>query len=181
MLPQRKPSQILRESLRSRRNQWNHHRQSNAHNLVHEPYAAWCPLCGTHRGKDAHSNRGERSQRSDHSVISWDIGYCSRRDDEGDKLCVLFVRDSFTGLLGAIPTVQKGGRYLSSMTTESVRFIVQTGHASVGLRCDAEPSTLTLLQAVSKTCQGLNIKTHKEPTLLETIKLMVVQRSRCVC
>ena len=147
----------------------------------------WCMnrmLLGAHcvvriRGKDAHSNRGERSQRSDHSVISWDIGYCSRRDDEGDKLCVLFVRDSFTGLLGAIPTVQKGGRYLSSMTTEIVRFIVQIGHASVGLRCDAEPSTLTLLQAVSKTCQGLNIKTHKEPTLLETIKLMVVQRSRC--
>ena len=138
----------------------------DAHNLVHEPYAAWCPLCVAHRARqDVHSRRGEQGLRSDHSVVSWDFGFCSRTSDgTDDKLTALYLHDSFTGLLGVVPTPQKGGKYLSYLTTEVTRFIVQTGHSVVGLRCDAEPSTLTLLSSVRKTCQALGIGTHAEPT-----------------
>ena len=138
----------------------------DAHNLVHEPYAAWCPLCVAHRARqDVHSRRGEQGLRSDHSVVSWDFGFCSRTsDDTDDKLTALYLHDSFTGLLGVVPTPQKGGKYLSYLTTEVTRFIVQTGHSVVGLRCDAEPSTLTLLSSVRKTCQAVGIGTHAEPT-----------------
>ena len=138
----------------------------DAHNLVHEPYAEWCPHCIAHRARqDVHSRRSEQGLRSDHSVVSWDFGFCSRTsDDTDDKLTALYLHDSFTGLLGVVPTPQKGGKYLSHLTTEVTRFIVQTGHSVVGLRCDAEPSTLTLLSSVRKTCQALGIGTHAEPT-----------------
>ena len=88
--------------------------------------------------------------------MSWDFGFCSRTSDgTDDKLTALYLHDSFTGLLGVVPTPQKGGKYLSYLTTEVTRFIMQTGHSVVALRCDAEPSTLTLLTSVKKTCQAL--------------------------
>ena len=43
------------------------------------------------------------------------------------------------------------------------RFIVHCGHSEVGLRCDGEPSTLALLEAVKRACMGLNIVVHAEP------------------
>ena len=78
----------------------------DAHNLVHEPYAAWCPLCVAHRARqDVPSRRGEQGLRSDHSVVSWDFGFCSRTSDgTDDKLTALYLHDSFTGLLGVVPT-----------------------------------------------------------------------------
>lgn len=47
--------------------------------------------------------------------------------------------------------------------TEVVRFIMQTNHKEIGLRCDCEPSTLAILDAVKKTCRNLGIITHSEP------------------
>ena len=135
------------------------------HNLTHEPFADWCPLCISHRSRqDGHSKDGEQGLRAQHSVVSWDFGFCSRTEGDENKLTVLFLHDSATGLLGVVPTPQKGGKHLSYLTTEITRFITQTGHTDIGLRCDGEPSTLTLLSSVRKTCQALGIATHEEPT-----------------
>ena len=50
----------------------------DAHNLVHDPHAAWCPLCIAHRARqDVHARRGEQGLRSDHSVVSWDFGFAA--------------------------------------------------------------------------------------------------------
>ena len=46
--------------------------------------------------------------------------------------------------------------------TEVVTFIVQTNHKEVGLRCDCEPSTLAILEAIKKTCRNLGIIAHSE-------------------
>ena len=52
-----------------------------AHNLVHEPYETWCPLCVAHRAKqDGH--RQQTHETTDHSVVSFDFFYCSRMRDE---------------------------------------------------------------------------------------------------
>ena len=83
--------------------------------------------------------------------------------DETDKLTVLVLSDRDTGLCLALPTLQKGGKSLSYLVTEMCRFIVHCGHSEVGLRCDGEPSTLALLEAVKRACMGLNILVHAEP------------------
>ena len=61
-----------------------------------------------------------------------------------------------------IPTPAKGGRYLNYLCTEFCRFLVWLGHTTVGLKCDQEPSTLSLLEAVKKTCRALGIRTMTE-------------------
>ena len=126
------------------------------HALTHYPYQSWCETCVMHKARqDAHVVQ-EHGQKQ-HSVISFDFGYASRK--EGDKLTALYMHDQFTKLMGAIPTPQKGGRSLNYIVTEVVRFITQTNHKEIALRCDCEPSTLAILQAVKKACRNLGIIT----------------------
>ena len=134
----------------------------DAHNLTHEPYEAWCSLCVAHRARqDGH--KVQTHETSSHSVISFDFFFCSRMKDESDKLTVQVLSDRDTGQCLALPTLQKGGKSLSYLVTEMCRFIVQCGHTEVGLRCDGEPSTLALLEAVKRACAGLRIVVHSEP------------------
>ena len=133
----------------------------DAHNLTDEPYETWCSLCVAHRARqDGH--RPQTHEAASHSVISFDFFFCSLKD-ETDKLTVLVLSDRDTGLCLALPTLQKGGKSLSYLVTEMCRFIVHCGHSEVGLRCDGEPRTLALLEAVKRACMGLNIVVHAEP------------------
>ena len=101
-----------------------------------------------HRAKqDGH--KLQTHETTGHSVISFVFFFCTRMKDESDRLKVLALGDRDTGLCLALPTLQKGGRSLSYIVTEMCRFIVHCGHTEVGLRCDGEPSTLALLEAVS--------------------------------
>ena len=133
----------------------------NEHALTHYPYKPWCETCVMHKARqDAHVV--QEHDKKQHSVVSFDFGFASRV--EGDKLTVLYLHDQHTKLMGAIPTPQKGGRCFNYIVTEVVRFIMQTSHREIGLRCDCEPSTLAILEAVKKTCRNLGIITHSEPT-----------------
>ena len=135
--------------------------ETENHMLTHEPYKAWCPLCVQYRAKqDPHPPRPHES--SGHSVISFDFGYCSRMADESDKLTCLFIHDRSTKMMSAIPTVQKGGKSLQYLTTEVMRFILQTQHAEFAIRTDREPSVLALAESVRKACRNMSLKVHDE-------------------
>lgn len=136
------------------------------HMLTHYPYRAWCEQCLQHKARqDVH--RSEDHVSSANSVISFDFGFCQRHADGSDKLTVLVCHDRQTKLVHAIPTMSKGGKYLQYLTTELTRFIVYTGHLSVTLRCDNEPSTVAILQSTRKACRALGIKTGVELVAVE--------------
>ena len=61
-----------------------------------------------------------------------------------------------------VPTPQKGGRYLNYLCTEFCRFIVWCGNDTIALKYDQEPATLSLLEAVKKTCRCLGIRVLSE-------------------
>ena len=143
------------------------------HALTHYPYADWCETCVMHKARqDAHVV--QEHDRKQHSVISFDFGFASRTD--GDKLTVLFIHDQFTKLMGAIPTPQKGGKSLNYIVTEVVRFMMQTNHKEISLRCDCEPAILAILDSVKKNCRNLGIITHHEPILPCEITKQLVQQ-----
>ena len=58
---------------------------------------------------------------------------------------VLVIHDRDTNMCAALPTQQKAGRSFQNLVTEMSRFIVQTGHSELSLKCDCEPSTLALV------------------------------------
>ena len=131
-----------------------------AHYLTHYPFAKWCELCIANRSQqDGHSE--QHHTETAHSCISFDFGYASRKDDD-DKLCALFIHDRNSGAMHVVPTPQKGGKYLNYLCTEFCRFIVWCGHDTIALKCDQEPSTLSLLEAVKKTCRCLGIRVLTE-------------------
>ena len=51
---------------------------------------------------------------------------------------------------------------INHLCTEFCRFILWLGHETISLKCDQEPSTLSLLEAVRKTCRCLGVKTIVE-------------------
>ena len=127
------------------------------HAPTHEPYEKWCSLCVANKGRQDPLRR-QAHEDVGHSVVS-------RMRDEDDKLTVLIVHDRDTNMCGgACPTQQKGGRSFQYLVTELSRFIVQTGHVEVSPKCDCEPSTTSLSEAVRKACAGLRITVHLEPT-----------------
>ena len=90
--------------------------------------------------------------RSSSSLVSFDFGFCGRSAEEStDKATFLAMHDKDTGLIGAAPTLSKGGKCFQYHVSELTRFIVSTGHESVRLRCDEEPSTI----ACFKQCASL--------------------------
>ena len=156
-------SSLQRKPQEQRRPEEPSEQEVKTHNLTHEPYKEWCKHCVAHRARqDAH--KPLRSHEVGHSVMSFDFGYASRKEGDKDKVTFLTVADRDTGLVAAIPTLQKGGRFLRYLTTEFVRFIVSTGHRELGLRYDCEPSCLSLSEAVKKACRGVGILVHLEPT-----------------
>ena len=136
-------------------------KEISEHNLTHQPFAPWCELCRANRSQqDPHPSQRDESS-SAHSTVSFDFGFASRTEDE-HKACGLFIHDKQTGARHVIPTPQKGGRHLQYLCTEFCRFLVWLGCTTVGLRCDQEPSTLSMLEAVKKTCRGLGIRVMDE-------------------
>ena len=136
-------------------------KQIDEHNLTHHPFAAWCELCIANRSQqDPHPVQHDEGS-SAHSTVSFDFGFASRNDQD-PKACGLFIHDRQTGAMHVVPTPQKGGRHLQYLCTEFCRFLVWLGYTTVGLRCDQEPSTLSLLEAVKKTCRGLGIRIMDE-------------------
>ena len=127
------------------------------HSLTHQPYASWCEICVSNRGRqDGHRPNPEPSSGA--SVVSFDYGFLSRLETEDDpKLVALYISDQHTKLVDVVPTPSKGGRYLRYLTTELCRFIVYTQHTSVTLCTDNEPSTPSLLDCTGKALTSLGI------------------------
>ena len=137
--------------------------QKDEHCLTHYPYAAWCELCVANRGRQDKHVVDEHRERSSHSCVSFDFGYASRNAQE-DQLTALFIHDKFTGAMHAIPTPQKGGKYLNFLCTEMCRFVLWLGHETIGLKCDNEPAIRALRSAVAKTLRCLGVKVVIEAT-----------------
>ena len=101
-------------------------------------------------------------------VIEFDFSFTGYSLDEGmhgldsvpaeaqRALKCLVAHDGATGMI-AIPCETKGDtRYLG---IELMRFIQSLGHSSVTLKCDNEPSTLTLQRAIVTARQRLGLQT----------------------
>ena len=93
-------------------------------------------------------------------MVSFDFGYADRGTD--DSLTVLFMHDSSTKMMHAVPTPANGGRSLPYLTQELCRFISWLGHQEVCLRTDNEPSAVSLLESCRKALKGLGVHTTVE-------------------
>ena len=119
------------------------------HNLVHIPFKPWCQLCIANKSRQD-KRHNEPHDTSAFSFISFDFGFSSRLTGDADKLTILCVHDRATKLTHAIPAEQKGGKSFQYLLGELCRFIMWTGHQTISLRSDNEPSCLALIEGAKK-------------------------------
>ncbi|CAE7253745.1 RE1 [Symbiodinium sp. CCMP2456] len=141
------------------------------HEITHLPYASWCPHCISMRAMPDRSEAAQQPPR-DVPTVSFDFfytGYDAEAhtmqshgkpgdgENSDDLLCCLVAHDSSTGSVVAIPCQSKGTtRFLG---VELMRFIHGLGHTTVELRCDNEPSTISLQTAVAGARKRLGLRT----------------------
>ena len=131
------------------------------HNLVHIPFKPWCELCIAHKSSQDKHNV-EPHDSSTHSLISFDFGLTSRLTDDADKLTILCIHDRATKLVHAVPAEQKGGKSFQYLLGELCRFILWTGHQTISLRSDNEPSCLALSEGVKKYLKNVGVQVNVE-------------------
>ena len=83
-------------------------------------------------------------------------------EDESDKQTCLFMHDRATKFMHAVPTPQKGAKFLQHMVIEVTRFIVYTQHRELAIRTDRESCILSVVDGVRKACRPLGIILHDE-------------------
>ncbi|CAE7776825.1 GIP [Symbiodinium sp. CCMP2592] len=138
------------------------------HECTHLPFKPWCPHCISMRAMPDRSEYLKEGPR-DNPIIQFDFsfsgysvpdGICNldaAPEDSQRALKCLVAHDSATGMIAAIPCESKGDtRYLG---IELMRFIQSLGHTTVTLKCDNEPSTLTLQRAIVTARQRLGLQT----------------------
>ena len=147
--------------------------QQLIHEITHMPFAPWCPHCVAMRSMPDRSEGLVEGPR-DVPCISYDFCYTGddpesnefvakepkSEEDLHGLLCCLVAHDSSTGSVLAVPCESKAStRHLG---VELMRFIQSLGHATVQIKCDSEPATLSLQKAIVTARQRLGLKTLEQ-------------------
>lgn len=139
------------------------------HNLTHIPFASWCQCCVATRAKEDARRDEERGDKKDRgkSVISFDHGFTFMQGEEEEKQfgTCLYIAESETKAVHAVPVLAKGGVSLKQVTEEIVRFSMATSSRnSIILMADGERSTRQILRAVQHCRAQLGLHTEVRTT-----------------
>ena len=110
--------------------------QRAQHNLTHCPYAVWCELCAAHHARQDGHEPQPHVMLSQATVVSHVILAMLHEMTNKINFVLFFLHDRHTGAMHAVPTPQKGGRWLNHLCTEFCRFILWPGHHTISLKCD---------------------------------------------
>ena len=119
--------------------------QIEEHNLAHQPFRSWCPICQQTRGRPSHHRRrGEDHQ----SVIMFDYTFLTnpqhppQTPSSGNRyenhITILSLIESTTGVSHAIMTHRKG--ITRHQLHQAKKWIITNGFSDAVIQCDAETS-----------------------------------------
>ena len=125
-------------------------------------YRSWCTACvegrgvgGQHRIELLDEEERERTTQ----IVEFDNGFVKQAN--ADMFSILICRDSRYGQTGATCCERKGP------TAHSISFLVGfikgLGFRRIILKCDNEPSTKALQDAVIHACVGVEVIPHGPP------------------
>ena len=113
------------------------------HELLHMPFAAWCPDCVLGRGRDAPHQRDQHKLDAVRPILQMD--YFFQGDDEtfADTPAIICV-DTSAGAVFATQCTQKGSCPYTLAALSS--WVGELGHARIILQSDGEPAIMALAQ-----------------------------------
>ena len=108
--------------------------------------------------------RGDKKDRGK-SVISFDYGFTYMQGEDEQVGTCLYIAESETKAVNAVPVLAKGGVSLKQVTEETVRFSFATSSSqSIFLMVDGERSTRQILRAVEHCRAQLGLRTEVRTT-----------------
>ena len=131
----------------------------------HAVYRHWCAVCvegrrvgGHHRIELLEEEERERTT----PIVTLDYGFVTQ--EHADTFPILICRDDKYGQTGATRGERKGlTAYSISLL---VGFIKDLGFRRIILKCDNEPSTKALQDAVMHACVGVEVIPHGPPEVI---------------
>ena len=127
----------------------------------HAVYSSWCAACvegrggGQHRTELLEEDERERTTR----IVAFDYGFLTQ--ENADTFPILICPDSRYGQTGATCCERKGPTAYS--ISFLVGFIKDLGCRRIILKCDNEPSTKALQDAVIHACVGVEVIPQGKP------------------
>ena len=139
--------------------------QIEEHNLTHQPFRSWCPICQQTRGRPSqHRRRGGDHQ----SVIMFDYTFLTNphhpplTPSSGSRyenhITILSLIESTTGMSHAIMTHRKG--ITKHQLHQAKKWIITNGFSDAVIQCDAETS---LIQLTEKIASELRLRHQVSP------------------
>ena len=123
---------------------------------VHAVYKSWCAACVEGRGVGG-QHRIELLEEEERDrttpIVAFDYGFLTQ--ENADTFPILICRDSRYGQTGATCCERKGPTAYTISFLEG--FIKDPGFRRIKSKCDNEPSTKALQDAVIQACVGVEV------------------------
>jgi len=159
--------------------------EQEIHNLTHIPFAPWCQCCVATRAKEDARKEEARGDVTDRGkpIISFDYGYTFMEEEEEEKQygTCLYVAESETKAVMAIPVLAKGTVSLKQVTEEIVRFSMSTcGGQPIILMADGERATKQILRAVQHCRAAIGLGTEIRAQARHGMQAMDRKMANCL-
>ena len=122
------------------------------HNMTHNPYRSWCPVCVEARGKeDPHKKKKNRRPEDSDNVpeLGMDYKTFGQEEKEDDKATLIIARDRET-LQTFAQLCRCKGASDDWVVDKLVEDIASLGHTKVIVKTDGEPALVNVYESIKE-------------------------------
>ena len=125
--------------------------ERQSHEATHCPFRAWCEICV--KAKSPDGKHAKQVVNPEHiPVIGFDYQFATDTPD-GPKISMVVATDSIHGSIFAVVARREGGQ--DGYVMQSFQnYVDRLGLVKAELKCDQEPSTFDVANALIKRCQS---------------------------
>ena len=125
--------------------------ERQSHEATHCPFHAWCEICV--KAKRPDGKHAKQVGNPEHiPVIDFDYAFATDTPG-GPKISMMVATDSIHGTIFAVLSRRKGGQ--DDYVMQSFQnYIDRLGLVKAELKCDQDPSTLDVANALIRRCQS---------------------------
>ena len=123
--------------------------ERDRHNMTHNPYRSWCPVCVEARGKEDPHRKQKKKKKDDDEVpeVGLDYKAFGQETAEDDKVILIVARDKHTLMTFAHLCRCKGAGD-SWIVEKLIEDLATLGHSKLFVKTDGEPALVKVMEAI---------------------------------
>ena len=135
--------------------------EKERHDMTHNPYRSWCPVCVEARGKEDPHRRNKDGKTEGDGIPEVGLDYKAFGQEEGedDKATVIIARDKET-LQTFVHLCLCKGAIDGWVVDRLVEDLATLGHTKVIVKTDGEPALLNVMEAIQEKRSHPTVPKH---------------------